>query len=92
LGAAFLPEPLQIFAADDRGNVTGLLAFLTDDAVMDGLGLCAQSPCVGKDAIRKEFERRVAARPRTTRIDAQTSGTPLLLGLSIKTTPLGQSA
>jgi hypothetical protein len=56
------------------GDMNEALALLTDDAVVNGLGLCAQSPCVGKDAIGKDIERGQAGHPQHTRIDAQASG------------------
>ena len=43
-----------------RGNAAGALALYAEDAVIDGGGLCAVAPCVGKAAIQKELERRVA--------------------------------
>ena len=43
-----------------RGDVAGALALYTDDALVDGAGLCAAAPCVGKAAIQKEFEHRIA--------------------------------
>jgi hypothetical protein len=42
------------------GNVAGAMAFLTEDAVFEGYGLCAAAPCAGKAAIQKEVERRLA--------------------------------
>ncbi len=44
----------------NRGDVAGAMATFADDAVFEGLGLCAATPCVGKAAIQKEMEREVA--------------------------------
>ena len=49
-----------------RGDVAGALALYTDDAVVDGAGLCAAAPCVGKAAIQKEFEHQIANKVRAT--------------------------
>ena len=48
----------------------------TDDAVIDGLGmsLCAAAPCVGKAAIQKELERRVANKQHGTILKQYVSG------------------
>jgi ketosteroid isomerase-like protein len=56
------------------GDLNETLALLTDDAVVNGMGLCAPSPCVGKDAIRKDIERGLAAHTQHTSFDAQASG------------------
>ena len=48
----------QELATIARGDVAGALALYKDDAVVDGVGLCAVAPCVGKAAIQKELERR----------------------------------
>jgi ketosteroid isomerase-like protein len=47
-------------AAESRGDVAAALALYADDAIVQNGGLC-WTPCVGKAAIRKELERRVAA-------------------------------
>jgi ketosteroid isomerase-like protein len=55
----------QFLEAQNRGDVAAQLALLTDDAVIVADfagGLCTPTaPCVGKAAIRRELERRVAA-------------------------------
>src|SRR3954468_4542189 len=51
----------QDLAAETRGDVAAALALYADDAMIQYGGLC-WTPCVGKAAIRKELERRVAAR------------------------------
>jgi len=59
----------QLYAALAQGNVDAAVALFTDDAVIDTeSGFCAAAPCVGKAAIRKDFERYV--QDRTRRITA----------------------
>ena len=58
-----------------RGDVAGALALYTDDAVVDGAGLCAAAPCVGKAAIQKEFENRIANKVHATGLNYYVSGT-----------------
>ncbi len=43
-----------------RGDEAATMTFYADDAVFQGLGLCAPMPCAGKAAIQKEMERQVA--------------------------------
>ncbi|HEU0073523.1 MAG TPA: hypothetical protein VFS30_05880 [Dehalococcoidia bacterium] len=43
----------------NAGDVEGVLATFTEDGVVADVGVCAASPCVGKEAIRKEMDRRV---------------------------------
>ena len=61
-------------AAIARGDVAAALALYNDDAVIQGPGLCATAPCVGKEAIQKELERRVAGKTRATIIGKYVSG------------------
>jgi hypothetical protein len=81
--AVSTPAPAQVdpaslaqrdLAAESRGDVAAALALYSDDAIVQGGGLCAAAPCVGKAAIQKELERRVAARNRFTIIDKCVSG------------------
>jgi hypothetical protein len=58
-----------------RGDVAGALALYTDDAVVDGAGLCAAAPCVGKAAIQKEFENRIANKVQATGLNYYVDGT-----------------
>lgn len=60
-------------AAESRGDVAAALALYSDDAVVQNGGLC-WTPCVGKAAIQKELERRVAAKNRFTIIGKYVSG------------------
>ena len=51
----------QDLAAESRGDVAAALALYGDDAIVQYGGLC-WTPCVGKAAVQKELERRVAAK------------------------------
>src|SRR4051794_20017999 len=51
----------QDLIAESRGDVAAALALYHDDAIVQYGGLC-WTPCVGKAAIEKELERRVAAK------------------------------
>jgi hypothetical protein len=57
-----------------RGDVAGALALYADDAVIDGASLCAETPCVGKAAIQKVLERRVAGKNVATGLSYYVSG------------------
>jgi hypothetical protein len=63
----------QIEAAA-RGDVAGALALYADDAVIDGAGPRVAAPCVGKAAIQKVFERRVAEKTSATGLSYYVSG------------------
>jgi hypothetical protein len=80
--AVSTPAPAQVdpaslaqqeLAAESRGDVTAALALYSDDAIVQYGGLC-WTPCVGKAAIQKEMERRVAAKNRWTIIGKYVSG------------------
>jgi hypothetical protein len=60
-------------AAESRGDVAAALALYSDDAIVQYGGLC-WTACVGKAAIQKELERRVAAKNRWTIIGKYVSG------------------
>lgn len=60
-------------AAESRGDVAAAVALYSDDAIVQNGGLC-WTPCVGKAAIQKELERRVAAKNRFTIIGKYVSG------------------
>jgi hypothetical protein len=51
----------QLLDDENRGDLAAVLAAFIDDAVIDGLGACAQAPCVGKAAIQKDDESSEAA-------------------------------
>lgn len=63
----------QELAAESRDDVAAALALYGDDAIVQYGGLCSPT-CVGKAAIQKELERRVAAKNRWTVIDKYVSG------------------
>jgi hypothetical protein len=60
-------------AAESRGDVAAALALYSDDAIVQNGGLCG-SACVGKPAIQKELERRLAAKNRWTILGKYVSG------------------
>ena len=64
----------QQFATIARGDVAGALALYTEDAVVDGIGLCAAAPCVGKNAIQKELENQIAHKVHATVLNSYVSG------------------
>ena len=55
--------------------MAGALALYTDDAVVDGAGLGAAAPCVGKAAIQKEFENRITNKVQKTGLNYYVDGT-----------------
>jgi hypothetical protein len=63
----------QDLAAESRGDVAAALALYSDNAILQYGGLC-WSPCIGKAAIRKELERRVAAKNQFKIIGKYVSG------------------
>lgn len=67
------PAPIvrQFLTTEDK---SGRLALLADDAVIEGQGLCAKAPCVGKDAISKEFDRQATENTKHVSLDLQVSG------------------
>jgi hypothetical protein len=80
--AVSTPAPAEIdpaslaerdLAAESRGDVAAALALYSDNAIVQYGGLC-WSPCVGKAAIRKELERRVAAKNQFKIIGKYVSG------------------
>lgn len=83
-GALAQADPLyvqqQLYDALGRGDATAATALFTDDAVIDTeSGLCASAPCVGKAAIRKDFERYVKDKSRSvTTLDTHVSGNVLV--------------
>jgi hypothetical protein len=63
----------QDLAAESRGDVAAALALYGDQAIVQNGGLC-WTACVGKAAIQKELERRVAAKNRFKIIGKYVSG------------------
>jgi hypothetical protein len=64
-------------------DVAGALALYSDDAIVQYGGLC-WTPCVGKDAIRKELERRVAAQNRWKIVGKYVSGNVAVIKTELK--------
>ena len=79
---AALRERLQQAIA--RGNVAGAVALYAEDAVVDGLGVCAATPCVGKAAIQKDIERRVAAKNQPKTLSHYASGNVLTTRVEVR--------
>jgi len=78
--AAPLParaDPLSLAeqeaAAERRGDAAAALALYSDDAIIQYGGLC-WTPCVGKDAIQKELERRMEQKDYPTIIGKYVTG------------------
>jgi dienelactone hydrolase len=69
--AALLEQAVEAIA---RGDVAGALALFAEDAIIDGAGLCAAAPCVGKAAIQKELAREVADKAHITMLKHYVSG------------------
>ncbi len=70
--------------AESRGDVAAALALYSDDAIIQGGGLCAAGPCVGKAAIQKELERRVAAKNHATIVAKFVSGNVAVVKTEVK--------
>jgi len=70
-------------AAETRGDVAAALALYSDDAVIQNGGLCSTG-CVGKDAIQKELERRVAAKNRWKIVGSYVSGNVAVVKTELK--------
>ena len=74
----------QAAAAQNRGDVAGVLALYADDAVLQVGALCTPTPCVGKAAIQKEIERRVADKTRATIIGKYVSGNVAVVQFEVR--------
>src|SRR5260370_18422513 len=70
-------------AAESRGDVAAALALYSDDAIVQYGGLC-WSPGVGKAAIQKELERRVAAKNQFKIIGKYVSGTAAVVQTELR--------
>ena len=73
----------QDLAAESRGDVAGALALYADDATILYGGECSP-PCTGKAAIRKELERRVAAKNEWKIIGQYVSGNAAAIQTELK--------
>jgi ketosteroid isomerase-like protein len=63
----------KFFAAVDKGDVAGALAYVSDDAVFQVLG-CPPDGCKGKNAVKGATEGVVAQHPRHTVKSSKVSG------------------
>ena len=63
----------QELQALNAGDVDGAVALFTEGAVLEGTQGCL-TPCVGREAIRLEFESLVADGTHSTVLDAKVSG------------------
>ncbi len=70
-------------AAENRGDVAAALALYSDDAIVQNGGLC-WTACVGKAAIQKELERRVAAKNQFTIIGKYVSGNVVVVQTALQ--------
>src|SRR5215471_8230303 len=68
--AALLKKHVEAIA---RADAAGALALYADDAVIDWSAVCG-GPCIGKAAIQKELESRVADKQHTTILKQYVSG------------------
>ena len=73
----------QDLAAESRGDVAAAVALYSDDAIIQYGGLC-WTPCVGKAAIQKELERRVAAKNEWKIIGKYVSGNVAVVQTELK--------
>jgi hypothetical protein len=73
----------QDLADESRGDVAAALALYSDDALMQYGGLCWE-PCIGKAAIQKELERRVAAKNEWKIIGSYVSGNVAVVQTELK--------
>jgi hypothetical protein len=73
----------QDLAAESRSDVAAALALYRDDAIVQYGGLC-WSPCVGKAAIRKELERRVAAKNQFKTVGKYVSGNVVVVQTELR--------
>jgi len=90
--AVSAPAPAQVgpaslaerdMAAESQGDVATALALYSDDAIIQGGGLC-WTPCVGKAAIQKELERRVEAKNHATIIGKYVSGNVAVIDSEVR--------
>jgi ketosteroid isomerase-like protein len=74
----------KYFDARARGDLKAALALWADDAVIDGGGRCWKSPCVGKAAIRKRFERLAKNKAKPTLNAIYPSGNVVTTRLEVR--------
>jgi ketosteroid isomerase-like protein len=80
----------QDVAAESRGDVAAAVALYSDDAIVRYGGLC-WTPCVGKEAVQKEIERRVAAKNHATIIGTYVSGNVAVVKTEVRLTTTDKS-
>jgi hypothetical protein len=80
----------QDVAAQSRGDVSTALALYSDDAIVRYGGLC-WTPCVGKAAVQKEIERRVAAKNHANIIGTYVSGNVAVVKTEVRLTTTDKS-
>jgi hypothetical protein len=61
-------------AAENAGDLAGVMVLFTNDAVRQGVGLCAQTPCRGEAAVQRDMQRHLAEHPFTTNLELQQVG------------------
>ena len=70
-----IPDPASVFheflEAENRGDRAAALSSVTDDVMITGLGSCSKTPCVGKDAIRREIDRAESVHTEHSRMDVK---------------------
>ena len=78
------------FTLLQRGDVAGVMALFTEDAVYEGLGLCGANACVGKEAIQRQMERDVADGVRFTAVPGspRASGDDFTSRVEIRSNPM----
>jgi len=83
----------QLLDALARSDVAAAVALFTDDAVIDTeSGYCAKTPCVGKAAIQKDFERYLADKSRrVTPLNTFVSGNVLVTRFEARSATIQQA-
>jgi hypothetical protein len=75
----------RVVAAENAGDVAAVLALWDDAAVLQGPGLCAVDPCIGRAAIQKEIERQVSVKSQLTIIGKYVSDNVAAVQAEIRT-------
>ena len=61
------------------------MVLFTDDALRQGVGLCAQTSCRGGAAVQRDMERHLAEHPFTTNLELQQLGTTVTARNAVET-------
>lgn len=80
----------QDITAQSRGDVAAAIALYSDDAIVQYGGLC-WTPCVGKAAVQKEIERRVAAKNHAKIIGTYVSGNVAVVKTEVRVSSVDKS-